>query len=178
MRRMARALALGCLVLIAAAGGSAWWAWRTLHEPVPPAAPGVVVVVPPGETFRAVAERLRAAGVVAHPLLLRAYARLAGLDRSVRCGEFRFAEPISPAAVLALLQSPADGARQVTIPEGFNYESVAGLSFEVRDKLSRLRPTSLAQVSSISGVTPAAISALAFHIRQRGEPRAGILRSN
>ena len=131
MRRMARALALGCLVLIAAAGGGAWWAWRTLHEPVPPAAPGVVVVVPPGESFRAVAGRLHAAGVVAHPLLLRAYARLAGLDRSVRCGEFRFAEPISPAAVLALLQSPADGARQVTIPEGFTAEQIAA-AFEER----------------------------------------------
>src|SRR5437870_3846270 len=98
--------------MLAGAGG-AWWAWQMLHTPVPPAAPGTLVVVPSGENFRAVAERLHAAGVIAHPLLLRAYARLTGLDRSVRCGEFHFAEPISPVAVLALLQSSSDAARQV-----------------------------------------------------------------
>jgi UPF0755 protein len=122
---VARVLVLGSLALLAVAGGGVWWAWHTLQTPVPPATPGVVVLVPPGEHFRAVAERLHAAGVIAHPLLLRAYARLVGLDRSVRCGEFRFAEPIAPAAVLALLQSPADSARHVTIPEGFTAEQIA-----------------------------------------------------
>ncbi|HSQ01392.1 MAG TPA: endolytic transglycosylase MltG [Candidatus Dormibacteraeota bacterium] len=128
---MARAFALACLALLLAGGGGTWWAWRTLHTPMAPATPGIVVVVPSGENFRAVADRLQAAGVIAHPLLLRAYARLAGLDRSVRCGEFRFAEPISPVAVLALLQSSSDAARQVTIPEGFTAEQVAA-AFEER----------------------------------------------
>lgn len=126
MRLVARACAVACLALGLAGGGGAWWAWRHLHAPVAPATPGVVVVVPAGESFRAVADRLHAAGVIAHPLLLRAYARLAGLDRSVRRGEFHFVEPISPVAVLALLQSASDGARQVTIPEGFTAEQVAG----------------------------------------------------
>src|SRR5512139_1726076 len=131
MMRMARAFALACLALLLAGGGGTWWAWRTLHTPMAPATPGIVVVVPSGENFRAVADRLHAAGVIAHPLLLRAYARLTGLDRSVRCGEFRFAEPISPVAVLALLQSSSDAARQVTIPEGFTAEQVAA-AFEER----------------------------------------------
>src|SRR5262245_39234991 len=91
----------------------------------------MVVVVPSGESFRAVAERLHDAGVLAHPLLLRAYARMTGLDRSVRCGEFRFTEPIAPVEVLALLQSSSDAARQVTIPEGFTAEQVAA-AFEDR----------------------------------------------
>src|SRR5690242_509375 len=99
-----------CLALLLAGAGGAWWAWQTLFTPVPPATPGMVVVVPSGESFRAVAGRLHGAGVIAHPLLLRAYARLSGLDRSVRSGEFRFTEPISPVDVLALLQSSSDAA--------------------------------------------------------------------
>ena len=122
---LARAFALMCLLTLLAGAGGAWWAWQNLHTPVTPATPGIVVVVPSGESFRAVAARLQAAGVIAHPLLLRAYARVAGLDRSVRSGEFRFAEPISPVAVLALLQSSSDAARQVTIPEGFTADQVA-----------------------------------------------------
>lgn len=118
-------MALACLALVLAGAAGVWWAWDTLFTPVVPVAPGIVVVIPPGESFRATAARLHAAGLVAHPLLLRAYARLTGLDRSVRCGEFRFAEPIAPVDVLALLQSSSDAARQVTIPEGFTAEQVA-----------------------------------------------------
>ena len=68
--------------------------------------------------------------------------------------------------------------KELSIPGDFNFAAVAGLSIEIRDKLSRLRPSSLAQASTISGVTPAAISALAFHIRQRGESGAAVSRSN
>ncbi len=49
---------------------------------------------------------------------------------------------------------------QKTIPAGFDYEKVAGFSSEVREKLMRVRPSSIGQASRISGVTPAAISLL------------------
>src|SRR4029077_1962385 len=44
------------------------------------------------------------------------------------------------------------------IPEGFDFRAVAGLSGEVIEKLSRLRPASLAEAARISGITPAALS--------------------
>jgi len=127
---MRRALAWIGVALIAAAlsaAGAAAWAWHALHAPHAPAAPGIVVVVPAGESFRAVALRLHAAGVVRHPWLLAAWARWTGLDRSVHRGEFRFDGARAPVDVLALLQSPSDGAAPVTIPEGFTAEQIAAL---------------------------------------------------
>jgi tRNA uridine 5-carboxymethylaminomethyl modification enzyme len=45
----------------------------------------------------------------------------------------------------------------VKLPEKINYETVYGLSKEVKEKLSRVRPISLGQASRISGITPAAL---------------------
>ncbi len=106
---------------------STWWAWRELNMAVAPSAVPAVVFIPAGESFRAVADRLHAAGVVRHPGLLRVWARLVGSDRSVRSGEFRFDRPLAPVEVLALLQSSADGTRLLTIPEGRTAEQIAAL---------------------------------------------------
>jgi len=106
--------------------GAVAWAWRELHTPLPASA-GTVVVVPSGESFRAVAARLHAAGALRHPLLLAAWARLTRLDRSVRSGEFRLDVPRSPIELLALLQSSNDAGALVTIPEGLTAEQVAAV---------------------------------------------------
>ena len=57
---------------------------------------------------------------------------------------------------------------RVALPADFDYEGVSGLSHEVREKLLRIRPLSLGQASRISGVTPAAVSLLAIHLRRVG----------
>lgn len=56
------------------------------------------------------------------------------------------------------------------IPNDFLYENIPGLSKEVVQKLSRIRPISLGQASRISGITPAAISVLMVYLRQN-EPK-------
>lgn len=117
-------IAVGATVLIA---GAAAWAWHALHTPVPMPAAGAVVFVAPGEPFRSVAARLHNAGVIRHPLLLTAWARYRGLDRTVRSGEYRFNEAAAPVAVLSALQARADHARPVTIPEGLTADQVATL---------------------------------------------------
>nr|WP_163337087.1 tRNA uridine-5-carboxymethylaminomethyl(34) synthesis enzyme MnmG [Desulfopila sp. IMCC35008] len=53
------------------------------------------------------------------------------------------------------------------IPEDLDYRALSGLSNEVVEKLSSVRPLSLGQASRISGVTPAAISVLQVHLRRR-----------
>ena len=46
------------------------------------------------------------------------------------------------------------------IPEGFDFDSVSGLTIECRQKLKKYSPTTIAQASRISGVSPADISVL------------------
>jgi len=55
----------------------------------------------------------------------------------------------------------------VKLPEDLDYRSMSGLSNEVVEKLSTVKPLSLGQASRISGITPAAISVLQVHLRRR-----------
>jgi tRNA uridine 5-carboxymethylaminomethyl modification enzyme len=50
------------------------------------------------------------------------------------------------------------------IPESFEFEAVPGLSNEVRQKLTRVRPGTLGQAARIPGVTPAAIAVLDVYL--------------
>jgi len=52
----------------------------------------------------------------------------------------------------------------VTIPSTFNYDKVKSLSFEAREKLSKIQPTSISQASRISGVSPSDISVLLVYM--------------
>jgi len=57
------------------------------------------------------------------------------------------------------------GAEERRIPSDFSYNDIPGLSIEVRQKLSRVRPVSLGQAGRIPGVTPAAIAVLDVYLR-------------
>jgi tRNA uridine 5-carboxymethylaminomethyl modification enzyme len=57
---------------------------------------------------------------------------------------------------------------EARIPKSLNYAIVSGLSKEVREKLTALRPLSLGQAARIPGVTPAALSLLAIHLKRVG----------
>jgi tRNA uridine 5-carboxymethylaminomethyl modification enzyme len=50
------------------------------------------------------------------------------------------------------------------IPDGFNFDMVAGLSSETRQKLTKIRPTSVGQAARISGVTPADVAVLCISL--------------
>lgn len=52
------------------------------------------------------------------------------------------------------------------IPADLDYDAVASLSFEVRQKLKDTRPETVGQARRISGVTPAAISILLIHLKR------------
>ena len=48
----------------------------------------------------------------------------------------------------------------IKIPQAFDYDRLASLSHEAKEKLNRIQPTTLAQASRISGINPSDISVL------------------
>jgi len=55
-------------------------------------------------------------------------------------------------------------AERRPIPPGFGYNAIPGLSREIREKLERVRPTTLGQAARIPGVTPAAVGVLDVYL--------------
>ncbi len=60
-----------------------------------------------------------------------------------------------------------DQLESCSIPADIDYRGVAGLSNEAREKLSRVRPTTVGQAQRIPGITPAAVFALLVFIKGR-----------
>lgn len=54
----------------------------------------------------------------------------------------------------------------LAIPAEMDYASLPGLSSEIRQKLTRIRPATLGQASRIEGVTPTAVATLLGHIKR------------
>ena len=58
-------------------------------------------------------------------------------------------------------------AESIRLPANLDYANVKGLSAEVSEKLTRLRPETLGQAGRIPGVTPAAVSLLLIHLKRK-----------
>ena len=52
----------------------------------------------------------------------------------------------------------------VRIPESLDYHSLKSLSYEAREKLTEIKPSTLSQASRVSGVSPADLSVLLVHL--------------
>jgi tRNA uridine 5-carboxymethylaminomethyl modification enzyme len=59
------------------------------------------------------------------------------------------------------------GLEEARIPSTIDYEDVEGLSAEATEKLRRISPRTLGQAGRISGITPAALSAIAIYLKRR-----------
>jgi tRNA uridine 5-carboxymethylaminomethyl modification enzyme len=55
------------------------------------------------------------------------------------------------------------------LPIDLNYDSIAGLSQEIRQRLKQTRPVTLGQMSRLQGVTPAAVASILIFLRSQKE---------
>jgi len=62
-------------------------------------------------------------------------------------------------------------AEQRVIPDWFDYSAVSGLSREMQEKLTRVRPSTIGQASRIPGVTPAALTLVNVYIQIQASTR-------
>jgi len=87
--------------------------------------PPAAVTIPSGANFLEVLDTLRARGVVENPRLFQLYARLKGLDRQVRSGQYSFPRPTPWARLLRDLTEGRVLTVTMTIPEGFTLKQMA-----------------------------------------------------
>ncbi len=57
---------------------------------------------------------------------------------------------------------------ETRLPDGLDYTKIPGLSAEIVEKLTSVRPASLGQAGRISGVTPAAVDCLEIYLHKLG----------
>ncbi len=58
----------------------------------------------------------------------------------------------------------------VPVPPDFDYSALPGLKAEAREKLSKIRPTTIGQAARISGITPSDISILSIFLKKYRSP--------
>lgn len=66
--------------------------------------------------------------------------------------------------MLEIEKSKAQENKQ--IPNQFDYKSVTGLSAELTEKLSTIKPQTIGQATRVQGMTPAAVSLLLVHLKR------------
>jgi UPF0755 protein len=93
--------------------------------PLTASGPPMRIVVSAGQSFKATAGQLAAAGIVREPIKLRLLARLHGMDAGVKAGEYGLAAHQSPLEILAILNSGRVILHRLTIAEGLNFTQVA-----------------------------------------------------
>jgi tRNA uridine 5-carboxymethylaminomethyl modification enzyme len=60
------------------------------------------------------------------------------------------------------------------LPETLDFTAMTALSMEVRQKLQAIRPRTIGQAGRIDGMTPAALTLLAAHIRRGTNKRSRV----
>ena len=123
---MIRRLAIAALLVAVAAAAVVWWGYQRVSSPFQGfAGTETIVDLPAGTNVRAMGERLAAAGVVRDPLTFRIAARLSGQERRLQAGEYRFAGPSSPFAVVDRLARGDVFVRPITFREGLTIREMA-----------------------------------------------------
>jgi tRNA uridine 5-carboxymethylaminomethyl modification enzyme len=63
---------------------------------------------------------------------------------------------------------------ETALPADLDYATLSGLSHEVRQQLSQVRPATIGQAGRVPGVTPAAVSILLVHLKKRSMNRSRV----
>jgi UPF0755 protein len=121
-----RRLLWSLLIVVMLAGAAVWWGHRRVTTPYRGfEAAEVFVDLEPGLGVGAIGERLASAGVVPDALTFRIAARLAGAERTLQAGEYRFTDAATPGAVVDRIARGDAYRRPVTFPEGLTIAEMA-----------------------------------------------------
>ena len=168
-----RGLALGC---VGVSRETAWSARRAELEAARREAAALVLT--PAEAARAGlpvkadGQRRNLSELLAYPTI--GFDDLAGIWPQIRGWSPAVREQVEiDAAYAGYLDRQASDAEAfrrdeaLRLPADLDYAGVGGLSNEIREKLSSIRPATLGQAARIEGMTPGALTALLAHARRR-----------
>src|ERR1700687_6313996 len=101
------------------------WVDHQLHQPANPGNSKVRFVVPPGASFRQVADTLHRTGLIDSVTVFDLYARYKHLDRNVQAGAYELSRNLNMIQILTSLQTAIPEEIFVTIPEGYSSKNAA-----------------------------------------------------
>ena len=154
-RLMLKKLILATIVvaIVLALGG--WWAHGRMNRPHRGFGGAEVFVdLPAGTGVAGIADRLAAAGVVPDAWTFRLAARIAGADRRLKAGEYRFADAASTFDVIRRLERGDVFRRSLTIPEGLTIAEMAPIVERGGFDDARSFERAAADVTKISAFDP------------------------
>jgi UPF0755 protein len=126
MRKLFVVVLVLVLVLAIGAGVVASVVWGRLHEPYKGyAAAEQLVDIPQGSATSDIGRRLVESGVVRDLFIFRAAMWWTARSRSLKAGEYRFAQPMSASQVVDKLARGEVHARRITFPEGLTILDMA-----------------------------------------------------
>jgi UPF0755 protein len=109
-----------------------------------------------GDSLRAIAAELHAAGVLEHPLLLRAYGRWTGLDQQIKRGEYRLPAPLTARQLLHMLVDGNVISYQVTLPEGITLQQALAMLSKAEALENEVRGIADERLRALAGDRPSA----------------------
>ncbi|HLO03592.1 MAG TPA: endolytic transglycosylase MltG [Symbiobacteriaceae bacterium] len=155
---MRRWLASLLLLFVGASVGAGFWFQRGLKPVDPASKTPVTVEVPAGASTAQVAERLKAAGVIADPLIFRLWVRKEGKDGQIKSGEYQLTASLSAEEILAKLISGEVVIRRVILPEGLTIAEIAervaasGMTTKEAFLQAAHQPMTVGDVAPVMGV--------------------------
>lgn len=121
MRKRAKIAVTLTLLAACGLGAAAIAAWQDLTSPLPLPEGGALFEVPTGTSLTRLAVQLGERGLLRHPEILAAYARLSGDATRVQAGEYRLAAGATPLDLLDMLVRGNVVLHQFTVVEGWRF---------------------------------------------------------
>lgn len=123
-RALARALLAIAAIAAAAALGAAWWIDRWLDTPLAGVGEQRVFEVARGSSLKSVGASLHESGVLDHPRLWIAWARVTNRAQGLKAGEYALEPGLTPRGLLDLLSSGRVLLHTITFIEGATFSDI------------------------------------------------------
>lgn len=108
------------------AGSFAGFYYQDLLQPIDAQNPQLKIILVKGGTFAEVLDLLESEGLIRQKFPLKVYARLTGIDRRIRRGEYEVTTEASPVQLLHIFASGKSKEYFVTVKEGWNIFDISG----------------------------------------------------